>query len=581
MIRRSLSSCLLLGSMIFGLGCAGDSTPATSDDPDVVAAFRGGVIRRAEFDEFRNIRQEEDPQVAEGESADWREINIKELVLRKVLAAQAPPDTTDPQLRIVVSQAESSVLRTVLPLELDWDKLHVTTAEIREQYDTHPEQYKDPEKLRLQHIYMRAEVDVMSPAEREKVHQRLEEIRREIISGAEFGEMARKYSQSSTAPAGGWMTLKADGSTFAAFVEAVWDLAPQEISPVIDTPTGFQLAKAADRIAPIDRKFEDVVEFASRRTLQEKLDAARAAFVQEASPRLGLKKHYDRLDDNMIADDEALIEMGEERYTFGNLVSALPTYTLSQLYNGYFRRVYKFLDKVALNRLLVKEAKLRGLHEREDAAKQIAIGVREARYGFMLHKRLLELADEVPEAKIEEFFRQNEKRYQTLRTYDLDVILLKPKPDEVLWQTLKRGERLVEQLRAGADFAELARAHSSHYSASNGGRFEYITSHGIARLVQPRAGFRNQFPTVPDGTILDAQVAECYDPDLLRYFDTGVIIVRLVKSYPPKQAIFEEIKDMVRENYLRRNYQALEEQLRQEIFDSIDLRIYYDHLPAI
>jgi hypothetical protein len=80
---------------------------------------------------------------------------------------------------------------------------------------------------------------------------------------------------------------------------------------------------------------------------------------------------------------------------------------------------------------------------------------------------------------------------------------------------------------------------------------------------------------------MDPVVAECYDPDLLRYIHAGVIILRNVRVYPPEPQPFEAVKDMVRTSYLRRHYRRLESEVRQEIMDSMDLEIYFDRLPAI
>ena len=130
-------------------------------------------------------------------------------------------------------------------------------------------------------------------------------------------------------------------------------------------------------------------------------------------------------------------------------------------------------------------------------------------------------------------------------------------------------------------FAELARAHSSHYSAAHGGRMERLTNHGVARLLQPRARFQGMLNELTDGEVSDVAVAECYDSKLLRYIETGIIFVRVVKSYPPEQQPFEAVKEMVRGSYLRRNFQRLEAEAREEILESIDLKIYLDHLPPL
>lgn len=567
-------SCVLI-VMALHLGCGDDTS--VKDDPEVVAAYEGGVIRRAEFDAFERRELQEDPQVAELSEGDWRVERIHEIAIRKVLEAEVPAD--DPAVQATVETETRKLLLEAMKEELGWNQLTITQEEMRAYYDSNPETFKTPEKVRLQHIYLRAEIGEMPEAEREAVRQRLEDIRQEILEGADFSEMAQQHSQSETSRSGGWLILSADADIFPAFAAEVWSLEPQEISEIIETPTGFHLVKMVSPREAIDRKFEDVIEFVQRKTLNAKLDSLGQEFVREVGPRHDLERRYERLSDPFIKENEALITIGEEQYTFTNLVNGLAEHMTSQLYNAHFPRIYKFLDDVTVNRLLVKEAQRLELSKREDVAARIEQARREARYGTALQRRLQRKASELPEAEIEEYFNQNEKRYQTLSTRDLDVILLKPKPGEILWQTLRRAEGLVEQIQAGEDFAEIARAHSSHYSAANGGRMERLTEHGVARLVQPR--IQNNLKKLEEGEILDPVVGECYDPKVMHYLHTGVFIIRNVKFYPPVQQAFEDVKDMVRGSYLRRNYKTMEAEVRQEILESIDLDIYFDRLPAI
>ncbi len=579
---------LLLIGPALGMGCGGDGRPAASKDPQVLATFRKGEVRRAEFDAFKRPKEQaqpgpagQGPTPAESGTADWRIENIREIAIRKALAAEAPSPKEDPTMLPALNQAEAGVLKTAMTHELGWDQIASTAEEIRQQYDSHPEQYKDPEKVRVQYIFLRAEVGAVPEPERQKVRQRLEELRRQIMQGADFEEMARQHSQSSTANSGGWLTLAATDDVHPSFIKGVWNLKRHEVSGIIETPTGFQIAKMMERLPALDRKFEDVVEFARRRANADKLAAAQRAFVEEVGPRHGLERHYERLEDPFIPRDETLISIEGQRYTLQDLSSALGEHELSHLYAHVFTNIYKFLDQVTLGQLLTLEAKRLGLQDRPDVAVQIEAAVREVNYQRALDERLQRAVAEVPEEEIREYFAQNEQRYQTLRTRDLDVILLKPEGGEPLWRTLRRGEALVDRIRAGEDFAELARTYSKHYSASNGGRMEGLNNQDVTRLVAPRPWFHAILNKLKEGEVADAQMAEVYDPERLCYMDVGIIIVRLIKDTPPVQKTFEEVEELVRQNYARRNYQTMTNEIRQKVLESIALKIYEDHLPPI
>ncbi len=578
LIRRS---CLYgLGAVLaalVGFGCGGGGSESGKDDPDVVAAYKGGVVRRAEFDGFVRPDLKEDPQVAEVSDQDWREVNIREIVLRKMLEPEVADD--DPAVQYAVRNARGSIMVALMTDELGWNRIPISKEEAQEQYDTHPHQYKEPEKCRIQFIYLRAEAGVTSEDERAKVREKLEGIREEILSGAEFGEMAKRHSQSETARMGGFFTLKADADAFPEFKRVVWSLERNEISEVFDTPTGFQLVTLVERSEAFDRPYDEVKEFVIRRARLNKLKRLQAQFVSEAGPGYGMEKHYERLEDPQTSESTPLISMSDMVYTFSDLTGELPDNLVEQLYAGHYPAVHDFLDNVAVNKLLVLEAERLKLHERDEIAELMTNTVREAKYASAMSRRLKKKAESIDDATLQEYFEQNEQRYHTLRTRHLDVIFLKPAEDELLWQTLKRGEDLVERIRAGEDFAELARAHSSHYSAPNGGRMEYITDFGFRLWIQPR--MLDQVKALNEGEVADARIAECYDATRLQYIQTGVVIVRLVENFPPVQHTFENLKDKVRTNYLRRNYQQFEDEETEKLLRQADIKIYHDRLPPI
>jgi peptidyl-prolyl cis-trans isomerase C len=569
-----------------GPGCTDDTTPGdraptVSDDPSIVAAYRGGEVHRSEFDTFQEQKPAEEAQVAETDETDWRASNISQIVVHKILEEEIATDDPNPAIQEAVQQSQVSIVLAAMEEELGWNRLPISLEEMRAQYDSHPEQYVDPRMARVQHIFLRAEDAVLDPDERSTYRRRLEEIRQQILSGADFTEMARRHSQSEDAIRGGMMTLKEGARVFPDFAEAVWALELEEVSEIVDTPTGFQLLKLKEILPPVHREFENVRDFVRRRTVAEKLSATQDDFLREAGERHGLEKHYEGLADPFVSQDEILLAAGDVRYTFRDLSAELPPTLRAHLHAAYFPKVHEFLDQVARNLLLLKEAERLGLAQREDVAARIEAGARQVRYQFGLERRMQRKVAEVPEEEIREFFQQNEKRFQTVRRQDLDVIMIRHQPDEPFWATLRRAEDLVERIRAGEDFAELARVHSSHYSAVNGGRMEGLTDDALGQLVAARATFRAELKKLAVGEVSDPMVAEIYDTDHLRYERTGVVIARIVKVYPAGQVQYEAVKDNARKHYLGRYYQRFEAEVRQEILESADIEIYFDNLPPI
>jgi parvulin-like peptidyl-prolyl isomerase len=579
LIARIFSSICIL-SVIAGVGCS-SGTPDTTDDPEVLAAFKGGEIRRAEFDAFVLPKVEQDEQVAEANTEDWRMQKIKALAYRKLTESTPISPEAEARVQFAIKTTLSTTLQNIMTEELGWNDIEVTREEARAQYDANPDQYFSPRRYQIQYIYLRAAIDELSEEERQKVKERLEGIRQEVLNGADFAQMARKYSESATATAGGALTVRVESDVHPEFLDAVSKLELGEISAIIDTPTGFQFAKLNHIIEPVDRKFEDVIEFAERRARLDKLKKLQGEYVAEVGPRYGLEKHYELLENPHTPQDAALIKVGETTYTLADLTNALPEHLVVQLYTGYLPAVIEFLDKVALNSLLELEADRLEITKRPEIQKQVEAALREARFEEVRTVLLRERAAEIPEAELREFYEQNRDRYQTLKTMDVDVILLKPEGNESLWECKKRAEALVKELREGRDFAETARAISLHFSASNGGRMEHLTSYGVGRLLQPRPAFSGMLNRLEEGEISDPVIAECYIPDQLRFQQVGVMIVRLAKRYPPEQASFETMEDRVRNQYVRRYFQTLENELRDQELKEADLKVYLDNMPPV
>jgi parvulin-like peptidyl-prolyl isomerase len=428
---------------------------------------------------------------------------------------------------------------------------------------------------------LRAETSGMSAEERAQVRKRLEDIRKEIVAGADFDAMARQHSQSADSQSGGWSSLKHGADVFSSFTDAAWSLKLNEISPVIDTPNGFHIVKLKEKSPVLDRKFEDVREFARKRAADAKQVALQDAFIAEAGKRHGLAKHYELLEDPMITDDVALLTVGSRSLTMKQLVERLPQPLLEHLFNGFFPQVHRFMDRIVLEELVVLEADARGIVSRPEVVQKLKVNAEEVSAQAALEERIKRKVATVPEKELREYYTQNQKRYETLRMWDLDVILLRPEGKETPWQVLKRAEALVKRIRAGEDFATLARAQSKHYSARQGGRMEGLTDQDIAARVQSTAKFRRVLQGLHDGELADAQIAECYNPELLAFVSTGAIIVRQVRLHPQVPQPFEKVRDLVLKNYQRRNFQRLEAEMKKSVLDSVAFRVYPERLPPL
>ena len=132
-----------------------------------------------------------------------------------------------------------------------------TEAEVRAYYDQNIDRYKIPERRRARHILV-ATTDQDSIERRQELHQKVEKILAEAKAGADFGALAKKYSEDKSAEDGGDLGFFVRGRMVPAFEEAAFALKEGEISDIVQTPFGFHIIKLETISYPGQRKFSEV-----------------------------------------------------------------------------------------------------------------------------------------------------------------------------------------------------------------------------------------------------------------------------------------------------------------------------------
>jgi parvulin-like peptidyl-prolyl isomerase len=145
-----------------------------------------------------------------------------------------------------------------------------------------------------------------------------------------------------------------------------------------------------------------------------------------------------------------------------------------------------------------------------------------------LQKRVKDVDEPSPE-EVRAYFDAHPDKFTIPERLHVSVILLKvdPSSGSAVWQqAIKEAGTLVEKIRKGADFAELARIHSSDESASKGGDMGYIHKGMLAKPAQQ---------------IIDLmEPGEISDPVVLLQ---GVAIFKLDERVKPTLNEFGRVKD--------------------------------------
>jgi peptidyl-prolyl cis-trans isomerase SurA len=137
-------------------------------------------------------------------------------------------------------------------------KIQVGDKELREYYKANQQKYSTDEHFRARHIFFRLPQDP-DPKELSKVMTRAMIVLQEARSGADFAELAKKYSDDpQAAKDGGDLGTFKRGDMMQAIEDHVINMSAGEISDLVNTPAGFHIIKLEERTPGKIRTFEEV-----------------------------------------------------------------------------------------------------------------------------------------------------------------------------------------------------------------------------------------------------------------------------------------------------------------------------------
>jgi parvulin-like peptidyl-prolyl isomerase len=135
----------------------------------------------------------------------------------------------------------------------------VSEEQARKFYDANAPKgmFNVPEQVHVQYILVKA-TDKDPESVRIDAKKRAEEAAKRAAAGEDFTALAKQYSQDPTAARGGDIGLFPRGVMFPKFEEVAFSAKPGDVSPVFETPKGFNVMKVLERKPESTRSFDDV-----------------------------------------------------------------------------------------------------------------------------------------------------------------------------------------------------------------------------------------------------------------------------------------------------------------------------------
>ena len=173
-------------------------------------------------------------------------------------------------------EAEHRRVRYVL-IDSDRARAQVKLSEddLRQYYNQHLSDFRVEDRVNVAHILFKTEGK--NPEEVQTLEKTAREVLDKLKSGADFGEMARQYSEDSSAAQGGEIGWIVRGQTVKEFEDAAFRMKPGEVSDLIKTSYGFHIIKVFEKQQAHLQTFDEV-----KGQIREDLSKQKFADAQQA-----------------------------------------------------------------------------------------------------------------------------------------------------------------------------------------------------------------------------------------------------------------------------------------------------------
>ena len=160
------------------------------------------------------------------------------------------------------------------------NKVKVTDEDVKNYWQTHPQEFRAGEELRVRHIFL-ALSQGAGAAEVARVQALAEKALARLKAGEDFGKVAREISQGPSAPDGGELGWLRRGTVQPDLEKVAFGLQAGQISGPVRTRPGIQILQVEERRGGGVRPLEEVKEEVRDRLVNEQGDSYRTQYIAE------------------------------------------------------------------------------------------------------------------------------------------------------------------------------------------------------------------------------------------------------------------------------------------------------------
>ena len=185
--------------------------------------------------------------------------------------------------------------RKVRMLLLDRDQAFartgVTPTEVQSYYNGNITQYQTPEQVRASHILLNT-----AGKDEAAVRKQAEDILQQVKAGADFAELAKKYSEDEgSKPNGGDLDYFSRGRMVPEFEAAAFALEVGQVSDLVKSQFGFHIIRVVDKKPAVTRSLDEVRPQIEEQLKRQRADQQIATRATELAAGISTSADLDRV----------------------------------------------------------------------------------------------------------------------------------------------------------------------------------------------------------------------------------------------------------------------------------------------
>lgn len=184
------------------------------------------------------------------------------------------------KMNLSADEMKNQIRRQMLIQQFVTDKFVNTTTvpdeEIKAYYESNGEMFHTPEQIKASHILIKVEKDADEKAKAEAKKQ-IKDVQKQLKGGADFAELAKKYSQCPSKTNGGDLGFFGRGKMVKPFEEAAFAMKEGDVSDIVTTDFGYHIIKVTGKkdasTIPLDQASEKLASFLKQQKVQQKVSS--------------------------------------------------------------------------------------------------------------------------------------------------------------------------------------------------------------------------------------------------------------------------------------------------------------------